>query len=186
MTKTSIQAYSLKTTGISCDDIRLWKNALFMYWQLRSEIGLILQQFCKFSVFGLCFISRVDATSHRRRLPAATLVHSDVARPPQRRGRRGTGGDRHPPPAFFSSLFSLCCSPLKNNVQWECYWFGLAEGKKRALFSLKYRAKMKKMSMFYKAFHIPFVAVFVLFLPSAVFPTRPLLPFFFHFVLLYF
>lgn len=92
MTKTSIQAYSLKTTGISCDDIRLWKNALFMYWQLRSEIGLILQQFCKFSVFGLCLISRVDATSHRRCLPAATLVHSDVARPPQRRGKRD-GGD---------------------------------------------------------------------------------------------
>lgn len=43
MTKTSIQAYCLKTTGISYDDIRLFKNALFMYWHLRSEIPLILQ-----------------------------------------------------------------------------------------------------------------------------------------------
>lgn len=63
-------------------------------------------------------------------------------------------------------------------------WSRLAEGKKQALFSLKYRAKMKKMSMFYKAFHIQFVAVFVLLLPSAVFIIHSFLSF--HFVLLYF
>lgn len=38
-----------------------------MYWQLRSEIGLILQQFYKFSVFGLCLILRVDADVSRLR-----------------------------------------------------------------------------------------------------------------------